>query len=699
MRLLSCAHLLTTLFLGSSVSISLALGVIADKSTNDGNSFVSPAAQASISDEQKLQADELVGRARTLINDRQSSSRINEAVTLLEKALELRHPKAAIDLAKLYFFGRTNWEPDHEKSVVYLDQCEDAECHFMLAVCHFFALGGKTFSPHHSLAYLASAAEGGNTAAGIAMGHAYSQGQWVSKSCVTARDYYFPVATEMARKLEESRQRPSPKLARLTWDQTDRQGQNTQDVIDFYNFNSDPRDANSMLFLGQVYYLGIGGMERDFSLAREYFERAADLGNSTAEGYLGQMDFYGEGIPAPNFREAYNHFRKSARAKGPVGQNGMGLLYWKGIEVVQDTTEAIKYFKLAAEQDHSEASYNLGRVLYQVDRISNEDKIFGAYLSALRGGFLLAGYELAKMNMEKDLTCSLARFLLQNMLEKHEVLLIMEEAHDFFFSGKHAQALSRYLYCATMGLEVAQYNAAFCLEAMTKGEKENPTSLRRRALFVWSLAAEHGDVNSIIRLGDYFYYGWGLEQAEPITAAAYYHKAIEKKSSLAAYNLGYLHERGIGVPRDYHMAKKYYERALTYSKTEGRPEAWLPILCSLNRLLWKSRWQTWRNSMSKLPRWVLPFVITVVVAVSVISSLLFYMLSNYRRRTRRAQNAPMPVVTVTPPPEEHQSPYNIIPATDNNEEDTSREFDSSENTRLLRRRAQVESTIRDSQNS
>jgi TPR repeat protein len=38
------------------------------------------------------------------------------------------------------------------------------------------------------------------------------------------------------------------------------------------------------------------------------------------------------------------------------------------------------------------------------------------------------------------------------------------------------------------------------------------------------------------------------------------------------FNLGYMYERGLGLPRDLHLAKRYYDLAL-----EAAPEAWLPV--------------------------------------------------------------------------------------------------------------------------
>ena len=49
-------------------------------------------------------------------------------------------------------------------------------------------------------------------------------------------------------------------------------------------------------------------------------------------------------------------------------------------------------------------------------------------------------------------------------------------------------------------------------------------------------------------------------------ARAWYEKAAEKGNSLAMYQLGWLHQNGLGVPQDYAMAREWHigsaERAM-----------------------------------------------------------------------------------------------------------------------------------------
>lgn len=60
-----------------------------------------------------------------------------------------------------------------------------------------------------------------------------------------------------------------------------------------------------------------------------------------------------------------------------------------------------------------------------------------------------------------------------------------------------------------------------------------------------------------------------------------YRRAKEEKppSAQACFNLGFMHERGLGLPADLHLAKRYYDEALS-----ANPRAVLPISLALAAL-------------------------------------------------------------------------------------------------------------------
>lgn len=125
------------------------------------------------------------------------------------------------------------------------------------------------------------------------------------------------------------------------------------------------------------------------------------------------------------------------------------------------------------------------------------------------------------------------------------------------------------------------------------------------------MAAEQSSTHAHLKLGDYYYYGMGVEK-NLLNAAYHYRLASELRSpqvsanlallllpsslfllplplflskSLtcsdglvqAAFNIGYMHQWGEGLPKDPHLAKRYYDLAVEL----GPEEAYLPAKISL----------------------------------------------------------------------------------------------------------------------
>lgn len=66
----------------------------------------------------------------------------------------------------------------------------------------------------------------------------------------------------------------------------------------------------------------------------------------------------------PNYVKALEYFYKAAKLKNPVGQSGLGYMYLHGLNVVQDYSEALNWFTLAAEQGWVEGHLYVGIIYY-----------------------------------------------------------------------------------------------------------------------------------------------------------------------------------------------------------------------------------------------------------------------------------------------------------------------------------------------
>jgi SEL1 protein len=79
------------------------------------------------------------------------------------------------------------------------------------------------------------------------------------------------------------------------------------------------------------------------------------------------------------------------------------------------------------------------------------------------------------------------------------------------------------------------------------------------------MAADQNHVSSLVKLGDFYYYGVGTE-VNVEKSLINYKKASDMRNAQAMFNLGYMHERGIGLKTDFHLAKRYYDLAKETNK-------------------------------------------------------------------------------------------------------------------------------------
>ena len=91
----------------------------------------------------------------------------------------------------------------------------------------------------------------------------------------------------------------------------------------------------------------------------------------------------------------------------------------------------------------------------------------------------------------------------------------MMEAHSDYRKGKTEEAVVKYQLLAELGYEVAQSNVAFLFDRKEAGAGSGNlyhiSEMWKRALVYWTRSASQGYSAARVRLGDYYYYGWGTD--------------------------------------------------------------------------------------------------------------------------------------------------------------------------------------------
>merc|ERR1712018_529587 len=161
----------------------------------------------------------------------------------------------------------------------------------------------------------------------------------------------------------------------------------------------------------------------------------------------------------------------------------------------------------------------------------------------------------------------------------------------------------------------------------------------KRALVYWTRAASQGYSAARVRLGDYYYYGWGTD-SDFETAAFHYRIASEQQNNAQAmFNLGYMHELGHGMKQDIHLAKRFYDMA-----AETSADAKVPVALALAKLSVVFAFKSWQDfkvilspdTLAKLELYWDLYLITVLLGL--LGILLFVRRPRALQRRQQQEN-------------------------------------------------------------
>ncbi len=113
--------------------------------------------------------------------------------------------------------------------------------------------------------------------------------------------------------------------------------------------------------LGWMLLNGVG-TDKDEARAKEYFEKAAFVGNPFAYHQLAKLILSDEKAPQQDVEKALGYLKKAVEAENPYAVYFLGKLYEKGQHVPQNIAEAIRLYTLSAGQDNDFAAYRLGKL-------------------------------------------------------------------------------------------------------------------------------------------------------------------------------------------------------------------------------------------------------------------------------------------------------------------------------------------------
>ncbi|KAH8682220.1 hypothetical protein BX600DRAFT_505831 [Xylariales sp. PMI_506] len=531
----------------------------------------------------------------------------------------------------------------------------NSSAQYMVGLMYATGLGGAVERDQaKALMYHTFAADQGHTRSEMTLGARYHSGIGVPKSCEEASKHYKKVADKAIawiRSGPPGGMHIVPESYRLADEVGGVYGEGASvissgihayrhgsgadtnaaidDVIEYLDLMAQKGDYKAAYNLGRLHYEGQRELDRNVEQARHYFLQVAtkywrskdgrpndkdkktglEIYAAKSAGYIGRMWLRGEGMKQ-NFANARKWFERGIEHGDAQSQWGMGVMYLHGYGVSQSISRATELLKAAADKEWNAAQVTLGAL--HLDRGAPDDvKIANHYFeSAARFANIEAQYYLAEMmhqGVGRDKMCLNALTLYKAVSEKSEPFLSSwTEANHAYDDGDMELALLDYVMAAEQGYEKAQNNVAYILDP-SQSQLPLPSWISQQpaqrskllqdaglALIYWTRSAIQSNIDSLVKMGDYYLNGIGTAIAIDKAAQCYTGASEHFQSAQALYNLGWMHENGIGLDQDFHLAKRYYDHAL-----ETSDEAYLPVTISLLRLRIRSAWNTFTHGSIK----------------------------------------------------------------------------------------------------
>lgn len=439
------------------------------------------------------------------------------------------------------------------------------------------------------LNYLPSSMSG-NAKSAMALGYKFLKGYGVEADCKRAAKLY-QIAAEETKEIAE---KGIPFIDKVKLEDEDSltQKQTLSDIMEYYRYSAQKGVSTSQLIFGYANMFGIRGINQDIHQAIKYFEMAADNGESEAYGPLGNMYLKGISVEK-DYEKALKYFTQGSLKGDSSSINGLGIMNLNGLGVKLDVSKAFHYFNITSSKGNAEGQYLFGLMFLKgIGTPINYKNAFNLFTVSAHQNNILAYYQLGLMQLNGlgvSTDCDSAVKFFKMVAEKGPTSSLLDQAYNYFIEGNYRDSFLYYQQASDLGYETGQLNTVYMLEKELVEEylneiQNNVTNLE--LIFKYhKLLSEQGNVKALVKVGDDYYYGYGVN-VNIDKSVANYRKASELGNPQAMFNIGYMHEYGEGLPKDFYLAKRYYDMA-----RDTKSEAYMPVLITLSILYLKWGYQ------------------------------------------------------------------------------------------------------------
>lgn len=137
---------------------------------------------------------------------------------------------------------------------------------------------------------------------------------------------------------------------------------NTVEGLSWLQKAADAGNTEAWYALGYVYSNGVG-VAMDLAAAIPYFRRGADAGNADCQTTMGLFYQAGERIPGgfqADPAEAVRWYRLAAEQNHTEAIQHLAMMHAMGMGIPPDTAEGLKWFRIGAELGNADCKWGLG---------------------------------------------------------------------------------------------------------------------------------------------------------------------------------------------------------------------------------------------------------------------------------------------------------------------------------------------------
>lgn len=269
-------------------------------------------------------------------------------------------------------------------------------------------------------------------------------------------------------------------------------------------------NAHAQFNMGKCCWWG-EGVEEDKVEAVKWYRKAAELGHAEAQGRLGWCYDQGVGV-AVNFDEAEKWYRKAAERGYATAQSELAVSYFFGNRFGLDVKEANKWLNEALEQDDARTQWFMGCGYSVLFKEKDETEAVKWYRKAAEQGVAIAQVDLAKCYVEgKGVTNNYEeavkwyRRAAEQGYDEAQFELAAFCAEGKGVEKNLKEAVKWYRKAAEQGLAKAQFELGRCY-AQGNGVPRN----YEEAVKWYSKAADQGISDAQFALSKCYYKGVGV---------------------------------------------------------------------------------------------------------------------------------------------------------------------------------------------